>query len=172
MKKDEIKEFLDSMSNSIGRDQIELYKKLINEKCFDELIGYEEFRFGLIYAFEQFISGLIKSKISSNRDVEFIFKKSREIERHFRYWIEKTEGMFCCADKSRTIILRLIDFYKEGKRIEFDYAQEYTFHFPKVIFKTHEEIIEFYEGVKNLNYGNPTKYLLALKKITELQRTA
>ncbi len=77
--------------------------------------------------------------------------------------------MACCADKTRTIIKRLIDFYENGIRIEFDYTQEYTFHLPKIIFKIHEDIIEFYEGLKFLqNTGNPLKYLNAIKNLNKI----
>ncbi len=171
MKKDKITEVLSLMSDSIEKGQIELYNKLVNEKCFDEVKGHEEFYLGLIYPYEQFISGLIKSEISTNKEVVFIFKNSQFIEDHFTHWISRIEGSACCADKTRTIIRGLIDFYKVGNKIEFDYTQQYTFHLPKIIFKTHDDIISFYDAIKNLNYGNPTKYLLALKKITEDQKS-
>jgi len=170
MEKLRIKEVLDLMSDSIKQEEIDLYNKLIDEKCFEKIEDVNEFYLGLIYPFEKFISGLIKSEISKNEDVIFILKNSQYIENNFRYWIEKIEGMACCADKSRTILRRLLDFYKINERIDFDYTQEYTFHLPKVIFKTHESIIEFYEGVKSLKYGNPTKYLFSLKSLIDLQK--
>jgi len=59
----------------------------------------------------------------------------------------------------------LIEFYRTGEKIQWNYKQEYTFHLPKEIFETHEKIITFYEGLKNLFYGNPTKYLEVMKEI-------
>jgi hypothetical protein len=163
MEKSKIKEVLNFMADSIEQKEIELYGKLIDEKCFDKIEDVQDFYLGLIYPHEQFISGLIKSEISKNKDVVFILENSQFIEHNFRYWVEKIEGMACCADKTRTILRRLVEFYKNGTKIEFDYTAEYTFHLPKVIFKTHESIVEFYEGVKSLNFGNPTRYLNALK---------
>ena len=166
MKKEKIKEVLNFMADSIEKSYIDFYKKLIDEKCFNKIEDVEDFYLGLIYPHEQFITGLIKTEISKNNDVLFILKHSRIIERNFRYWIAKIEGSACCADKTRTIMRRLVEFYKNDTKIEFDYSAEYTFHLPKVIFKTHESIIEFYEGVKSLNYGNPALYLNALKSLT------
>jgi hypothetical protein len=165
MEKSKIKEILTLMSDSIEQESIELYGKLIDEKCFKKIEDVEDFYLGLIYPHEQFISGLIKSEISKNNDVVFILENSQFIEHNFGYWIQKVEGSSCYADKTRTILRRLVEFYKIGTKIEFDYTAEYTFHLPKVVFKTHESIIEFYEGVRSLRYGDPTRYLNALKKL-------
>lgn len=165
MEKSRIKEVLNLMTDSIEQKEIELYKKIINEKCFNRITDVEEFYLGIIYPYEQFVSGLIKSEISKNKEVVFILENSQFIEHHFRYWVEKIEGMACCADKTRTILRRLIEFYKNGTMIEFDYTAEYTFHLPRVIFKTHESIVVFYKGIKSLKYGNPTRYLNALKSL-------
>jgi len=169
MKKERIKEVLNLMCDSIDQAEIDLYNKLIDGKCFDKIGDINEFYLGLIRPHEQFISGLIRSELSQNRDVVFILQNSQFIENNYRYWIERIEGTACCADKSRTILRNLLDFYKLDKRIDFDYTQEYTFHLPKVIFKTHESIIEFYEGVKRLKYGNPTKYLISLQFLISLK---
>lgn len=163
MEKDKIKEVLCSLLGTIEEDKIKLYKALIDEKCFDEINNYEDLYFGLIYPFENFISGLIMSEISTNEDYIFIMKESQFIERHFEKNIKTLEGGFaCCADKSRAIIKALLNFYKTGERIEFNYNQEYTFHLPKIVFNTHENIIEFYEELKSLFYGDNEKYLKAL----------
>ena len=165
MEKARIKDVLNFLCDSIEQNQIELYRKLVDEKCFEKIEDVQDFYLGLIYPHEQFISGLIKSEISKNNDVVFILENSQFIERNFNYWIEKKEGVACCADKTRTILRRLFEFYKIGTKIEFDYAAEYTFHLPKVVFKTHESIIEFYEGLKSLCHGNPTRYLNALESL-------
>ena len=172
MKKEKIKEVLNLMIDSIDKKKIELYNKLIDDECFGKIGDYEEFYLGLIFPHEQFISGLIKCEISNNEDVEFILQNSQFIESHFEHWIKSIEGYGCCADKSRTILRRLIEFYKNGTEIEFDYTAEYTFHLPKIIFKTHMNIIEFYEGLKHLYYGNPSKYLSSINSIIAIQKPA
>lgn len=170
MDKARIKEVLSMFAESIGKEEVELYQSLVDKKCFDKIEDLQGFYLGLIYPHQQFISGLIKSEISTNKDVVYIFENSENIEHHFRYWIEKIEGSACCADKTRTILRRLVEFYKNGTEIQFDYNAEYTFHLPKVIFKTHESIIGFYEAVRALRFGNPTKYLNELKSLISIQQ--
>jgi len=165
MENDKIKEVLNNMLGSIEQDHIDLYGKLIDEKGFKNIESVDEFYYGIIYPHEKFLNGLIKSEISKDNDVLFILKRSRFIEQNFRYWIEKVEGSACCADKTKTILTRLIEFYKNGTKIEFDYSAEYTFHLPKTIFNNHELIIDFYDGLKRLYYGNPTVYLNSLKTL-------
>ena len=139
-----------------------MYKNLIDSSGINNYNTIDEFYYGIIYPFEKFTSGLIKSEISPNRNVVFIYQKLRFVENHFRNLFETIEGSACCADKSRAIVKRLIEFYKNGTKIEFDYNGEYTFHLPKKIFKTHESIICFYEGLHSLYYGISEKYLTAL----------
>lgn len=169
MKKENIKKVLDCMLDSIEQEQIDLYKKLIDEKCKTKINNIEDFYFNLIYPFKKFIAGLIKVEISKNDDVAFILQNSQFIDRHFVKWIEKIEGRACCADKSKTILRKLFEFYKNNEKIKFDYTQKYTFHLPKIIFKTHEDIIGFYEGLKNLYYGNSEKYFKFILKLRDIK---
>lgn len=163
--KDAIKNVLDGMLGVIEKKMVELYKSFIDKTHYRETNSVDEFYFALICPYDMFLSGLIKTEISDNRDVEFILKHSQFIKSHFEALIRGFEGHACCADKSRTIMEGLLGFYKEGKQIGFDHEQKYTFHLPSVIFKTHESIVGFYEGLKTLYYGNPEKYLTELQKI-------
>lgn len=52
-----------------------------------------------------------------------------------------------------------------GKKITFDYDAEYTYGYPKSVLKTHDEIINFYKGLKSLYYGKPTDYLNSMRDI-------
>lgn len=154
-----IKSLLMSMASSIGHDNVELYKKLSEGVDFKAVTCPEEFRYAFLYPHERYIDGLINSQITNNHDAVFILEQSEFIERYFQNWIRKVEGAACCADKSRTIMRRLFNFYKEGIAIQFDYDAEYTFHLPKRIFRTHGEIVEFYETIRSLWYGNAEKYI-------------
>ena len=82
--------------------------------------------------------------------------------------IETFEDWPCCADKSRTIMKGLLNYYKNNEEIIFDYKQQYTYHLPKILFKTHDQIIEFYEGVKGLYYGSLEKYLQAFVNVKNI----
>lgn len=169
LKVESIKEVLDRMSDSIEKEQIELYKTLINKTHRKEIKTVDDFYFGLTYPYELFLGGLIKTEISHSDDVEFILMRSQFIEDHFDKLIQRVEGVVCCADKSRTIMCALLSFYNDKNPIVFNYEQEYTYHLPRVIFNTQESIIGFYEGLKRLYHGNPERYLAELLKISASQ---
>lgn len=162
----QIESFLNTLSDSIDGEKVELYKKIIGSSQIASFDGPDEFFYAVLYPFEQFISGFLHAELEGvNRDVIFIYKNSQYIDRSFAQLFIKHEGSACSSDKSRTIVKRLVDFYQTGKKIEFDYNAEYTFHFPKTIFKTHEHIVLFYEGLKDLQYGDNRRYLQAMKTI-------
>ena len=119
----------------------------------------------VIHPFDNFIDGMIQTNISKNDDIGFIFRNSQFVDRHFCNLIEKIDGSACSADRSRTIVRALVNFFSTGKEISFDYNQEYTYRLPETVFRTHGEIIDFYQGIKNIFYGSPDKYLLAMQKI-------
>jgi len=125
----------------------------------------EDFHFHLIYPLSQAIDGLLASELVSE-EARFLVKHSRFVDSHFERLIRQFEGNACCADKSRTILRRLLTFYTTGLPIVFDYTQKFTFHLPKHIFAFHEDIVMFFEGLHSLYYGNPDKYLKALAEIT------
>ena len=164
--KENLKKVLTILFAGIEKENVELYKSL-KEKINVKTESPEEFFFSLLYPFKKFASGLIKAEISNNEDIEFIYMHSQFVERHFQNVIHDIEGFACCADKSRTIIKKLTNWFLNDEKIKFDYTQKYTFHLPKKIFKTHDEIVKFYEGIKAFYYGNPLKYmerLLIIKK--------
>jgi len=163
LKKEAIKDFLNTMSDSIEKDTIQLFEKIIDSSEIKHYSNPEEFFYAVLYPWDKFISGFLKSVLKANKDVEFIFKHSQYIDRHFYNLFGIYEGSAYSADKSRTIVNRLLEFYATGKKIDFDYDVEYTYHLPKKIFKSHDHIVDFYEGLKSLLYGSPQKYMGALK---------
>ncbi len=173
MNKSDLTKLLDVFSNGIREEEKELYKRVINENGIKQFNRYDEFYLAVIYPFEQFLNGFIASEVSGNQDVIFLLTHSDFVERQFEQYIKVYEGSACHCDKSRTIISSLIEFYKTGKRIEFDYNGEYTFHLPKKVFKTHESIVEFYDGVKSLYYGSNAMYLTAILNLqaSQIQET-
>lgn len=154
-----IKNVLSGMLGNIEQDKIDLYHKIISENEKIKIDDYDTFYYSLIYPYKQFLEGLISVELSNKREVKFILLHSQYIERHFNKIIVDKEGSACSSDKSRTIVRRLMNWFEKGERIEFDYEGEYTYHLPKTVFKTHEEIVAFYEALENLYYGNAQKYL-------------
>ena len=164
--KDKLGNFLNTLSDSIDKEKVELYKKIIESSEIASFDGPDEFFYAVLYPFEKFISGFLHTELEgANRDVIFIYKNSQYIDRSFAQLFQKYEGHACSSDKSRTIVNRLVQFYQTGKKIEFDYDAEYTYHYPKKIFKTHDHIVLFYEGLKSLQYGDNRKYFEAIKTI-------
>lgn len=162
MEKEDLKKFLDSMLSSIGQKEINLYKSIIEANNINTIEDHEEFFLAILYPFEQFVSGFVRSEIANNRDVIFIIKNQNYIKNNFSRIIKQKEGSSCSSDKSRTIMMSLLNHYKTGEKIVFNYDQEYTYHLPNKVFRTHDHIIKFYEGLKNLWYGDNAKYLEAL----------
>lgn len=156
---DTLKDILNNLADSVDKDCVNLFNSLYLGTDLGDIADPENFHHKILYPHNQFVTGLIRSKISSDRNVEFILTNSRFIQQNFEYWIVKKEGNGCCVDKSRAIILRLVKFYKDGTEIEWDYDQEYTYHMPKTIFTTHDSIINFYEALLDIRFGNPNKYL-------------
>ena len=141
MKTSDLLNFINALSDDISESNKKLYQAVVESSEIKSIDNYEEFYFAVLYPFENFIDGFVRCRISENKEVSFLIKHSCFGERYFRKMIQKIEGSACCADKSRTIMKRLIDFYKTGKMIEFDYTGEYTFHLPTTIFKEHDEIV-------------------------------
>lgn len=165
MQTEDMKTFLNSLSGVIENDKIELFNKIIDDSNIKSFEDPEDFFYAVLYPWEKFIGGYIKNTISTNRNVEFIYENSQFIDSHFKNLFVKYEGSACSADKSRTIVRRLLDFYLNGNKIDFNYDQEYTYHLPEKIFKEHQDIVDFYEGLVSLKYGNPEKYLISLNKV-------
>lgn len=129
----------------------------------------DAFFFSLVYPFENLINGLLAVEFPDSHEAQFLFKHSRFVENHFEQIIRKYEGSACCADKSGAILSYLLAFLRTGKEISFDYTQEYTFHLPKKVFTTHEEITTFFKALQRLHSGSPDSYIVALGGIMARQ---
>ena len=149
------------------QEENEFYKELSKDIKATEIENYEDFYRKLVRPAEKYWSGFIRTELSENKDMNFFLVNSSFIEQNFKHWIEKKEGMPCCSDKSRTIMKRLFNWFKDDKEIVFDKDEEYTYHHPKKVFTTHDEIISFYDALHYLYYGNPNQYLSILSKMLQ-----
>ncbi|MEH0153754.1 hypothetical protein V6R21_06370 [Limibacter armeniacum] len=170
MNRKDLKNAIDILSHRIEQKNLELYQKIISEgiEIPSAIESPDDFSLAVLHPWNKFISALITTQIGDNEDVKFILKNFQFLEQNFEFYIEKIEGLACSVDKSRMILRAIYNFYKTGKKIEFNYDQEYTFHLPKVVFTNHESIIEFYQGLKGLRYGNNIQYLETVKNIETL----
>jgi hypothetical protein len=120
---------------------------------------FESFDSQLLRPFEDVVDGLLASELPSCEDAQFLFKHSQFIERHVEAIIRQYEGAPCCADKARTVVRHLLGYWKSGDVITFDYTQKYTFHLPEKVLVTHDEIVQFFDALKRLYYGNVSPLL-------------
>lgn len=123
----------------------------------------DQVHFRLQYPLENLILGMASSRFLLKNDAAFLLQHSDFVENQFKHWVVIFEGSPCSADKSGTILRRLLKHFKTGELIEWDYDQEYTYHLPKKVFRSHAEIVDFYKGVQSLYYGNPSSYLVEVQ---------
>lgn len=165
MKTSNIVQFLDALSLSVDDENIKLYKSIVEQSSIKSFDNPEEFYFSVLYPFENYINSFLKLNISSNEDVVFIYQNYNFLDNHIEKLFIMYEGTPCSADKSRSTINNLIQFYLTGKNIDYDYTAEYTYHLPSKILKKHVDIIGFYTALKKLYYGDNKEYLKMLHAI-------
>lgn len=149
----------------VERENKEIYRSVATLKPMQDAVDAinsndpEAFYFALTCPVEDVIDGLLATEIPKSTSGQFLYRESEFVDRHFQSLFVLFEGSPCSADKSRAVVQCLARFFRYEKAIKFDYAQQYTYHLPKTIFTTHDEIIAFFEALKSLYYGRPEKYL-------------
>ncbi len=166
MTENAIHNVLNALVGHVEQENIDLYKKLMDVNAPIQMDTIEGFYFRLLYPHQQFLEGLIKTEIANNDDIVFLYINSDYVQQHFEKRIKELDGWPCCADKSRTIMKALVAFYKDGTEISWNHEAEYTYHLPKNIFITHQEIIDFYVSIRFLFYGNAEKYFALMQPKT------
>jgi hypothetical protein len=118
------------------------------------------FHIRLMYPIDNTIDGVLAKEFQS-REARFLAKNYTFVEENFKSLIVKYEGSACSTDKSRTILRALFHFFVAGKKIVFDQSQQYTYHLPRYLFTSHEEILEFFDGLYRLYYGKSENFMRA-----------
>lgn len=150
---------------SIDADNDSAYRELAESEAFKvarakvEAWNPEEFYFVLSYPIGKAVDGLLNAVIPNNERVHFIFNHYDYVENHVKRTIGRFEGSAYSADKTAAVISRLLRFFIEGNPIFFDPSEKYTYHHPKKILKTHESIVDFFEAIHRLYYGDGDKFL-------------
>ena len=127
----------------------------------------ETFTYLFASELERMVDGLLADELPNSEEAKFLFKHYRFVEAHIERLFIRFEGRPCCVDKARTVLRQLLHFYTAGRRIEFDYTQEYTYHLPTRVLKAHDEIVAFFRALMELHFGFPEKYLKALLNLAE-----
>ncbi|MCC5610986.1 hypothetical protein LC612_30615 [Nostoc sp. CHAB 5834] len=167
-----IASLMDALVNSFQSEQLEAADALAEQPLIKEareaLESHRLDYFWLsFHPLNQAIDGLIAQAYPQSRKAQYLARHYAFVSNHFRALIEQYEGSSCCADKTRTIIKAILRSLLTSQPIQFDYQQKYTFHLPERIFKTHEEIFEFFEALLRLQAGKSDLYLQFLLKFAQ-----
>lgn len=132
-------------------------------------LDLEGYYHAVTYPASKVTRGLVGLAYPGNHEVQFIFENYAFLRAHTRELIESCEGSSCCADKARTVCKTLARYFAENKEIVFNYEAEYTFHLPRVVLTTQEDILEWYQAIKRLTVGKGDQYMAALAKYEKLR---
>ncbi len=117
----------------------------------------------ILFPFKNIIRRFVEKKYGSkNHIIKLIYTEWNFFESNVRELTTKFEGITCCADRSRRIIKSYIDFTLTGELPVWD-SEKYSH--PKVGSPAHW--MHFIESLASLYYGNPDKYLFALKQLMD-----
>jgi len=157
-----IKSVVNSLLSFVGQEEDKMYESvssLLPEVDFSEP---DKFYMSITYPISKVMNSLLRSKfdtrVSDSYKLKFMYTNYDFIEHHFTSVIKLVETFVCCADKSRSVIRRLDTFFKTGKEITWDKKPE-SYWIPDKVFLTHEDILEFYNSLMNLYYGNSEPYI-------------
>lgn len=166
-----VQSIVEQMAGSFMAQRIQGALEILDAATVNEALGavaiHRPDRFSL-YARAKggdFSEALAHACVKESAKARFLYSHADFVERHLRALIERFEGSACCADKTRSILHELSKFLREGTRIEFNYAGEYTFHLPRRVLTTHEEIEQLFEGLYRLFYGKPDSYFEAYRTV-------
>jgi len=168
----DIKRVLESMLGAFVEESREAYQPVSSNEMVAKAVAsarkgdYEQFYFGLRYPLDKVMDGLL-ADVTQSPEACFLLKNSRFVESHFQHIIEQREGAACSADKSRTIMRALLRFYLSGEEIRFSYDQKFTYHLPKMVFTTHDDIVGYFMALYRLYYGEPAAYIGMLAKLLQ-----
>jgi hypothetical protein len=160
MKDSVMNEVIGGILDGAEKERHQLYDEIVNKDYEKDItkIDIGDFYLSYFYPFEEYLNVLLQNKLNLNEEQRFFVINADFFNRHFESLFQKYEGGSCCADKSNKIIRSIFEFLKTGDQIKFDYSQQYTYHLPRKILKSHDEIILAYQAIKSLIFGRGEKY--------------
>lgn len=142
--------------------KVEFYKSVMEQHHQGkeiEIKSLSDFNRNYIKPYEKFLEGCISEKFGTENNLQFLLLNYSFVENHFRQMIMLHEGNACCADKTRAILQHLGEYLKTGTFLEFEHTDDKAFWNPEKIFKSQQEIFNFYMALKQLYHGHPNAYL-------------
>ena len=167
MKEKDLKDAMISIFDSLSASSFEetkndpLFQFLEKEK---EWLGDPEIMNTMInFKFQSIIRECVtKAYNSTDWILLLIYTNYNLFENNVTEITTSLEGASCCADRSRTIIKSYIDYRISGNLP----VWKDSYSTPKK--GTPQQWMNFIEGVANIFYGKPKKYLLAVKELLKL----
>lgn len=174
LEKQSLKEVLTSFSSNYDNEAIRmssLSENLIDyllenyrsKDCFSHLCSQLNFS---QYGISLFLSKAILGKheiFNLHKDktklLVSLIKNYQLIKSNLDSLFTKYETLTCSHDKTRTVLSSYFDYILFDKKIDFNYDQEYTYHLPKKVLKTHYEIIEYISSLYKFFNGNFDNYV-------------
>ena len=117
------------------------------------------FRAALQYPVDRILDGILAEAFPKSPKARYLVRRADYVTRHFRRVIQQAEGLACCADKTREIVRALLAHFATGEAIAWDRGGTSTFHLPTKVFLDQQSVVEFFEAIQALDYGDPTAYL-------------
>lgn len=105
------------------------------------------------YPHQKMTRAILQKVLPGHYSARFLLGEYKYVEANFRAVIQNREGMMCCADKSRTILSRLLRYFVSGEEITFNMEDPYTFSYPTKVFTTHDSIVSFFEKLQSIHHG-------------------
>ena len=169
---DDIKEIFNALINESEKKSKEIATDAIERLKLMKISDPENFNTILGYKIEMGLTEIVKTlhkppldKIKNKSKPNFIYLKYNYLSKNIENLCISKEKTSCCSvDKSRSIIRMYFDYSMTEQIPEFDPNQE-SYSMPN--FGTYEEWINFCEGLYELYYGRPEKYLNSLKALMD-----
>lgn len=168
MKQEDLKGVLNALFSGLATSTASSYKDIADLptlQAAEQSVkngDLEMFWSRLSYPLEQMVDGLLMSALPQSDDAQFLFKEYQFIESHFNEIIKQVEGWPFSSDKSRTLMNALLKFMLTGTPIEFNYDQKITYHLPRQVFTEHAVIVQFFNGLRALRFGQSKPFIEAI----------
>lgn len=150
---------VEDIMNCIGVDSV----SVLEDKCslssiFSKNNSVDMYRLMILHEQEKINKKDLAEFGIKNRDAIWILENSVFISNYLKKIFIDKEGLSCSSDKARTVINALFKYYAFNQEIIFNYDSEFTFHLPKKVLMSQNDICDFFVAVMNIYYGNLQPY--------------
>lgn len=157
-----LKSAINLLVGAFDADKFGKFKDLLPNEPIDITGSFNAFSYKFKRPYTKYLECLLQNAYPSTKlkyELKTLVMDYDFFKHNFEYWINIREGWACCADKSSYVLRQLINFLINDVEIKHDYENEKAFWIPKTIFKTHDEILGFFNALTSFRFGNPNLYL-------------